>query len=155
MLLFLFVMIVVIIIIIVVIAVIIQRAGCEGGGVALGGFLLLALPRFLLALLAMIFPCVEDRLEPRQNFLERRQAAGLALLAARTLRARGTLLALRACFAALARQSCPAARAYRADLPRRACRDDLAVRGVRVCPAGLPARAAFAVRYRLPRQYSQ
>ena len=43
----------------------------------------------------MLFPCVENRFQPRKDFLEGGQAAGRPLLAARALRAHGALLALR------------------------------------------------------------
>jgi hypothetical protein len=72
-----------------------KRTGSEFGGMALGGFTFLALRSFTRAPGAVLFVGVEDRLQPRQDFLERGQAAGRALLTARALCADGTLLALR------------------------------------------------------------
>lgn len=83
------------IVFIILITVIVLRVCGEFGGVAGGSFLFLALLRFLFALAAMLFPCVENRFQPRKDFLEGGQAAGRPLLAARALRAHGALLALR------------------------------------------------------------
>jgi hypothetical protein len=141
------------ILVITIFAVIIQCAGCEFGGVALGGFMFLALCSFARAFGAVLFPCVEDRLEPRQHFIERRQTAWRSLFAARALRTDSALLALNALFTArplhagfalwtrfairsrLARQS---RLALRTGLSLRTLRSRLALR------AGFPRLARFA-----------
>ncbi len=81
-------------------------------------FLFLARGSFACAFGAMLFVGIEDRFQPREDFLERGQAAGRALFTARALVADRTLLALQALLAArtlcarlsicasLARQSC-------------------------------------------------
>ena len=72
-----------------------KGAGGEFSGMALGGFLLFALPLF-----AMFFVGVKDRFQPWQDFVERGQAAGGALLALRALRSDGALLSLKTLLAA-------------------------------------------------------
>src|SRR3954469_19938968 len=82
--------------------------GLDQRGDALGHLLLfaqgrgLAVLRLALAGLAVVFPRVEDHVQPWQHLLERGQGAGRTLFAARTSLAAGAGRALRTGFAARA-----------------------------------------------------
>lgn len=120
--------------------------GSEFGGMTFGSFMLLAFRSFACAPGAMLFIGIEDRLQPRQNFLERGQAAGRALFTAWTLSADGTLLALRAFRAA---RTLNARFSIRASLAGNAClalRSGFSLRSRFALSAGLAGDTCLAAR---------
>ena len=94
------------------------------GGLALGAF-----GRFAFPGLSVVFPGIEDHVQPRHDLLDRRQLAGRAGLAARPLRPG---------LAQRPRRTGLAARPFRTGL---ALRSRLAARSLRTGPAGMTLRA--------------
>lgn len=126
--------------------------GSEFGGMTFGSFMLLAFRSFACAPGAMLFIGIEDRLQPRQNFLERGEAAGRALFTAWTLSADGTLFALRAFRAA---RTLNARLSIRASLAGNACftgdsclalRSGFSLRSRFALSAGLAGHTCLAAR---------
>jgi hypothetical protein len=114
-----------------------ERFGCG----ALSGFVCGALGRVLLALAPMLFPGVEDHVQPRHHLLDRRQLPGRARLAARTGRSLWPCGTLRAGRALLARFTALALQSRFALRPRLALRAGLAAPAIRAAPAGMSLRS--------------
>jgi hypothetical protein len=84
------------------------------------------------ALFAVVFPGIEDQMQPRQHLIDRRRPAGRSCFATRTLFALrpGLSLRVRARRVCLARRACPVALVCRARRRTRAARDAPADRDV-------------------------
>jgi hypothetical protein len=107
-----------------------------------------AFGRFQFAHATMIFPCIEDQMQPRYQLFDRRQLAGRSGFAARTrlaLRAGlalGTRFAARALRAGFTLRARPATLALR---PRFALWTSLAARTFRAGPAGMALRSGWSL----------
>jgi hypothetical protein len=99
---------------------------------ALLRFKRVALGLLKLALFAVVFPGIEDHMQPRQHLIDRRKPAGRSWFATRTLFALrpGLSLRVRARRVCLARRACPVALVCRARRRTRAARDAPADRDV-------------------------